>query len=177
MNRCRVLDDLSCTAAQQMHLPERCPTTSSEIVDVARHWAFVADAESDPRSRTTAAQWSVQAGDAAAASAAVDEAIACYQRAASYWDGSSAEHADTLVRLGSALASVGRLSEGNEYLQTALRLADQNRDHRVFARAALGLSASVRYTESDPQRIDELEAAIAKLGPKRWSCDPRSSRR
>lgn len=146
-------------------LAERDPTTSSEIVDVARHWAFVADADADPMARTTAAQWSVRAGDAAAASAAVDEAIACYQRAASYWDGSSDEHADTLVRLGSALASVGRLSEGNEYLQTALRLADENGDHRVFARAALALSASVRYMASDPQRIEELEAAIAKLGP------------
>ena len=35
----------------------------------------------------------------------------------------------------------------------------------MFARAALGLSASVRYTTSDPQRLQELETAIAKLDP------------
>ncbi len=144
-------------------LCDRGPALSAEIVTVARHWAFVAEA--DPLVRGTAAQWSVRAGDAASASAAIEEAIACYERAASLWDGRTAEHADTLMRLGSALSSTGRLAEGNEYLQRALRLADETGDANVFARAALGLSASVRYTFSDPQRIAELERAIVKLGP------------
>ncbi len=144
-------------------LAERGPVSSSEIVDVARHWAYVAEA--DPVARSIAAQWSVRAGDAAASSAAVDEAIACYERAASYWDGESSDHADTLVRLGSALVSIGKVAEGNEQLQRGLHLADEHGDDAVFARAALGLSASVRYSASDPQRIEELETAIAKLGP------------
>jgi tetratricopeptide (TPR) repeat protein len=69
------------------------------------------------------------------------------------------------MRLGSALVSTGRVIEGKEHLHGALRLADQTGDDVVFARAALGLSASVRYGYSDPDRVAELEAAIAKLGP------------
>ncbi len=144
-------------------LTERGAVTSAEIVDVARHWALVAEA--DREVRATAARWSVKAGDAAGSSAAVDEAIACYQRAVALWDGPSAEQADTLVRLGSAVAANGQMAEGNDYLQRGLEIAHLADDAEVFARAALGLSASVRYTLSDPQRIDELERAIAKLGP------------
>lgn len=139
------------------------PVTSSEIVNVARHWALVA--ESDPLARPTAARWSTAAGDAAAASAAVDEAIACYTRSISLFDGPTADHADALVRLGSALSATGQIIEGNDYLQRGLGLADVAGDANVFARAALGLAASVRYTQSDPQRISELERAIAKLEP------------
>lgn len=144
-------------------LAERAPESSAEIVDVARHWALVAEA--DPLVRNTAAQWSVRAGNAAALSAAVDEAIACFERAELLWDGKTEQRADTLVRLGSALASTGKLTEGNTHLQRALELADEVGNAEVFARAALGLSASVRYTFSDPVRILELEAAIKKLGP------------
>lgn len=151
-------------------LEQRDPDSSAEIVKVARHWALVA--LTDQSARAIAAQWSVRAGDAAAASAAVDEAIACYQRAQALWDGPTAEHADTLVRLGSAVASTGRLAEGNTYLEQALKLADEAGAADVFARAALGLSASVRYTFSDQQRIGELEAAIAKLGPEEMVLRP-----
>ncbi len=139
------------------------PDSSAAIVNVARHWMLVADA--DPSARSVAAQWSVRAGDAAAAAAAVDEAIACYVRAAALWDAPTAEHADTLVRLGTALASTGKLAEGNTHLEHAMKLADQAGAADVFARAALGLAASVRYTFSDAQRISELETAITKLGP------------
>ena len=144
-------------------LVDRAPTSTGEIVNLARHWAVVADA--DPLVRETAAAWSVRAGDAAAASAAVDEAIACYARAAALCDGPTAGHAQALVRLGSALTATGRMADGNEHLQRGLEYADIAGDSAVFARAALGLSASVRYTQSDPQRIAELEAAIEKLGP------------
>ena len=47
----------------------------------------------------------------------------------------------------------------------ALRVAVGTSEVAAFARAALGLSASVRYTQSDPERIHELETAIAKLDP------------
>lgn len=144
-------------------LTNRGPTTSAEIVDVARHWARVAEA--DPLVRSIAAQWSVRAGNAAAASAAVDEAIACYERAVALWDGSAPDHADALMRLGSALTSTGRIAEGKEHLLKAMQHADATGNANAYARAALGLSASVRYTFSDRERIDELEAAIAKLGP------------
>jgi transcriptional regulator with XRE-family HTH domain/tetratricopeptide (TPR) repeat protein len=150
-------------------LAERNPTTTAEIVNVERHWAFVAAA--DPSVRSTAAQWSVRAGDAAWSSAAVDEAIACYQRAAALWgsqpknEPAAAGHASALVRLGSALTSIGKVTEGNQQLQNALDLADSSGDSMVFARAALSLSASVRYGYSDPERIAQLEAAIAKLDP------------
>jgi hypothetical protein len=45
-----------------------------------------------------------------------------------------------------------------------LAIAADHGDGPTFARAALGLSASVRYSHSDPQRIAELETAIAMLG-------------
>jgi transcriptional regulator with XRE-family HTH domain/tetratricopeptide (TPR) repeat protein len=146
-----------------MALADRGPSSSAEIVDIARHWAFVAKA--DPGARATAADWSVRAGDAAAASAAIDEAIACYARAADLYDGPTSEHADALVRLGSALAAAGNVVEGNEHLQRGLHVADEAGDAAVYAKAALGLSASVRYTQSDHERIRELESAIAKFDP------------
>ncbi len=55
-------------------LGDRGPSTTPEIVDVARHWGLVA--AQDPSAGATAAAWAVRAGDAAAASAAIDEAIA-----------------------------------------------------------------------------------------------------
>jgi transcriptional regulator with XRE-family HTH domain/tetratricopeptide (TPR) repeat protein len=144
-------------------LTQCSPTTSAEIVAVARHWALVAEA--DPLARSIAARWSVNAGDAASSSAAIDEAIACYERAVLFWDEATTEQADTLVRLGSALISGGKHGEGNHHLQHALQIADCTDDAAVFARAALGLSTTVRYGQSDPERIAELEAAITKLGP------------
>jgi transcriptional regulator with XRE-family HTH domain/tetratricopeptide (TPR) repeat protein len=144
-------------------LAERAPVAAGEIVDVARHWSIVAS--EDPTARSIASRWSVRAGDAASASASIDEAIACYQRAVAIWDEPTGEYADTLVRLGSALTTVGRLIEGKEHLLRALQIAEQAEDAIVFARAALELSATVPYTQSDPARIRELEAAIIKLGP------------
>ena len=139
------------------------PVSSSQIVDVERHWAVVAEA--DPLVRDTAARWSARAGDAAASSASIDEAISCYERAASQRSEPTGEYADTLVRLGSALTAAGRLVEGKDRLLQALEIAERAGAVEVFARAALGLSASVRYASSDPERIDELEQAIAKLEP------------
>ncbi|MCB0998195.1 MAG: AAA family ATPase [Acidimicrobiales bacterium] len=144
-------------------LAERQPVAAGEIVDVARHWEVVA--ASDLAARTTAARWSARAGVAAAAAASVDEAITCFERAIATWDEPSTEFADTLVRLGSSLIAVGRLAEGKAHLTRALQVADQIGDTSAFARAALGLSASVRYTQSDPERIAELEAAIERLDP------------
>ncbi len=164
-----VYEAMSLTRRRGLHrsaatlLAERGPFSSAETVGVARHWAIVAEA--DPRARDTAAHWSVRAGDAAAASAAIDEAIACYARAADLYDGPTVERADALVRLGSALTASGQLAQGNEQLQRGLRVADEAGDAAVSARAVLGLSASVRYGHSDPDRIRELESAIAQLGP------------
>ncbi len=144
-------------------LADRNPVAAGEIVDVARHWAIVA--AGDPTARNTAARWSARAGIAASAAASVDEAIACFERAIATWDEPSSEYADTLVRLGSALMAAGNLSEGKDHLLDALRVADAAGDAAVFARGVLGLSASVRYTQSDPERIAELEDAIARLDP------------
>ena len=137
--------------------------SSSAIVDIARHWGLVAAA--DPSARNVAAEWTVRAGNAANSAAAIDEAIACYERAAALWAGSTADHADTLIRLGTAVAASGRLTEADCHFGAALRIADGIDDASLFARAALGLATSVRYGASDPDRIAELESAIARLGP------------
>jgi tetratricopeptide (TPR) repeat protein/DNA-binding XRE family transcriptional regulator len=136
---------------------------SATVVDLARHWSAVAEA--DPAARTTAARWTVRAGDAAAASAAIDDAIALYERAVVLWTGSTAQHAETLIRLGSALAATGRRAEADTNLRAALHLADGANDAALFANAVLGLSANVRYGASDPEKIELLETAIARLGP------------
>ena len=139
------------------------PTTAGEIADVARHWAIVA--ADDPSARQTAARWSIRAGAAASAAASIDEAIACFRRAIATWDEPTAEYADALDRLGSALLASGQIAEGKRHLLLALDVADRIGDATAYARAALGLSASVRYAQSDPDRIAELEVAIAKLDP------------
>lgn len=144
-------------------LAERNPGVAGEIVDVARHWSIVAD--DDPAARVTASRWSVRAGDVASASASIDEAIAWYRRATALWDEPTADYADALMRLGSALTASGDVVGGHASLTLALETADQSGSAEVFARAALGLSASVRYTQSDPARVAELEAAIARLDP------------
>lgn len=149
--------------AAAVALAERNPVASGEIVDVARHWSIVAD--DDPSARATASRWAVRAGDAASASASIDEAIAWYRRAIAMWAEPSAEYAGALMRLGSALTASGDVAGGRESLTLALETADRAGDAEVFARAALGLSASVRYGQSDPDRIAELEAAIARLDP------------
>ncbi len=151
-------------------LTDLIPDSAAQIVNVARHWAFVAQV--DPTARSVAARWSVLAGDAAAASAAVDEVIACFERALAMYDGPTAEHGDTLARLGAALTTSGKLVEGNERLRRALECAEFVGDASVFARATLGLAAGVRYGQSDPERIAELEAAIVKLGPKEMVLRP-----
>jgi tetratricopeptide (TPR) repeat protein len=107
----------------------------------------------------------VRAGDAASASAATDQAIACYQQAITLWSGSTAEHADALVRLGMALSASGRQLEADERFRSALQLAEAIDDAVLLARAALGLSATLRYGHSDPSRIAALELAIERLGP------------
>lgn len=144
-------------------LAERSNTTAAEIVQVARHWEVVAEA--DPKARTEAGQWSVLAGDAASRSAAIDEAIDCYRRAAFFFEGPTAEHADALVRFGSALSAAGRIEEGKEQLQKAFTIADLCREPTVLARAALGLSASVRYGYAEVDRVQELELAISRMDP------------
>lgn len=140
-----------------------CPSTSGEIVNLARHWSIVA--EEDPTARSTASRWLVRAGDAALASASIDEAITRYQNAITGWEEPTGEFADILVRLGSALTTNGRVADGKQHLRRALQVANQAGDAFAFARAALELSATVPYTHSDPERIAELELAIVKLGP------------
>ncbi len=133
------------------------------IFDIAHHWAVVAAA--DPHAASLAATWAVRAGDAAAASADTDEAIERYQRAAELWATQTAEHGDTLVRLGSALSASGRRSEADDRFRAALAIADAVDDARLYARAALGLAATLVYGQSDPERIGALESAVERLGP------------
>ena len=152
------------------HLGALGAESSSAIVDIARHWGLVAEA--DPFMCSVAASWAVRAGDAAISAAAIDEAIACYERAAALWSDSTVEHADTLIRLGTALAASGRVGDADRHFHAALRLADGIENPVLFTRAALGLSAAVRYGSSDPERIAELESAITRLGSREMVLRP-----
>ena len=136
---------------------------SAAVFDVARHWALVAG--SDRSASASAAQWAVRAGEAAAASADVDEAIARFEQADRLWSTGTAEQAANLISLGRALSSLGRMAEADARLRAALHFAEALGDAELFARAAIGLAAAVRYGHHDLDRINALERSIAMLGP------------
>lgn len=167
--RTTVYDTIAAARRLELHreaavlLESEHPSTNAEIAQLVRHWAEVASA--DQRAAPAAATWAVRAGDAAVAAAAIDEAIDHYQRAASLWVPSTTEHADTLIRLGAAMNSSGRRAEAEAILRQALLLADGLGDDLAYARAAIAFAAAVRYGHSDPERIDILERAVARLGP------------
>ena len=140
---------------------------AATTVDIARHWTVVATA--DPAAALSAARWAVRAGDAAAAAADIDEAITRYEQADALLAGSTTEHAETLVRLGGALAAVGRAAEADERFRRALRLAEALDDPLLQARAALGLAGTLRWPRLISSGIG-LEAAIARLGAGTTCC-------
>ena len=135
---------------------------SVPAADLARHWTAVAAV--DPSAAPTAARWAVRAGDLALAAAAADEAIARYEQASTLWSAASRGHADALVRLGTALQYRGRADEADERFRQALALALVLGDPALQARAAIGLGRRYPYWESDSDRIEILEGALAALG-------------
>ena len=135
--------------------------SDATVFDIARHWGLVAEA--DRSAAPTAARWAVLAGDAAAAAADIDEAIARYEQAVGLWGAGSRDQASTLIRIGLALSSLGRSAEADERFRAARGLAESLGETELFARAAIGLAASVRYGHHDLERIDVLERAIELL--------------
>ncbi len=139
------------------------PHDPADVARVTRHWSAVAAA--DRSAMPVAAYWTVRAGDAALAAAATEEAINRYKVAASLWSETTAEHADTLIRLGSALYSSGRTTEGDEQFRAALKLAQGLSDLGLETRAAFGLAKTLSYGEADRERVDALEGVLAHLEP------------
>ena len=144
-------------------LEETDPEDAAAVADVARHWAAVAAV--DRSAVAAAATWALRAGDAAMAAAATDEAIARYEQASTLWSASTAEHADALIRLGTALESRGRTADADERFRAALHLAEGLADANLTARAALGLSRTLAFGQVEPERIGSLERAIDGLDP------------
>jgi len=115
------------------------------VAQVARHWTVVAGI--DDAATLAAAHWSVQAGDAALASAAAKKPSPgtkvpppcglVPQRAR-----------DTLVRLGNALYSCGRGIEAEDRFREAFQLANALNDDQLVARAALGLCKAFATAKS-----------------------------
>jgi len=131
--------------------------------EIAGHWDHVV--ASDPSASATAAGWAIRAGDAAMASAAADEAIARYERAALLWSQSTAGHGDALIRLGRALRYAGRHVEADERYRQAYRLGEVLDEPEILARAALGLCEWLQYWQTDEERVAAAEKAIAACGP------------
>jgi tetratricopeptide (TPR) repeat protein len=131
------------------------------VAELARHWAEVASV--DKTASTIAAKWAVRAGDVALASAAPDEAIARYEEASSLWAVTTADHADALIRLGLALQYRGRADEGDERFRQANQLAVVLGHAELQARAAIGLGRRYAYWETDDERTQVLEDALAAL--------------
>src|SRR5204863_3776905 len=63
-------------------------------------------------------------------------------------------------------------SEADERFRAALAIADAVGDAPIYARAALGLSATLVYGRSDAERIEALESAVERLGPDEFVLRP-----
>ncbi len=137
--------------------------TDALVFDIARHWSITAAADST--AAAAAARWAVLAGDAAAAAADIDEAILRYEQADRLWGIGTREHATTLIRLGNALTALGHDTQADERYRAARHVAEGLGDVELYAQAAIGLAATVRYGHSDPERISALERAIDTLDP------------
>ena len=144
-----------------LKLTEAEPSDPEQVADVARHWAAVAAV--DGSAAAQAASWAIRAGDLAAAAAATDEAISSYERASELYSVTTAEHADALIRLGTALTSCGRGSEADERFRRAFALAAGLDDAQLMARAALGLSRHLTFGAVEPERVQALERALGHL--------------
>jgi transcriptional regulator with XRE-family HTH domain/tetratricopeptide (TPR) repeat protein len=144
-------------------LEDRWPGNPAAATDLAHHWAAVAVI--DPSTVTTAATWAVRAGDIALAAAAAEEAIAQYQQACTLWATATSGHADALIRLGLALQYRGRVEDGDARFREAIQLSIALGDPCLQARAAIGLGQRYPYWETDTERVEALEAALAGLPP------------
>ena len=142
-------------------LAETEPTDPERVADVARHWAAVAQVDSS--AAPAAAGWAIRAGDLAAAAAATDEAIASYEQASEFLSATTAEHADALIRLGTAFYSCGRSDDADERFRAAFGLAAVLDDPELMARSALGLSRRLDFGAVDAERVQALERAIGRL--------------
>ena len=151
--------DLHRRAAVELEAME--PGGEVVAADLARHWAGVSAV--DRQAAPKAAHWAVRAGNAAIAAAATEEAIASYQRAAELWSNNTAEHAATLIRLGTALYSCGRISEADAQFKAALHLAQALGDPHLQAQAAIGLARTLVMGRVDPVRVAALESALEVL--------------
>jgi transcriptional regulator with XRE-family HTH domain/tetratricopeptide (TPR) repeat protein len=134
---------------------------ASAASELARHWGVVALVDSS--AAPAAARWSVCAGDLALEAAATAEAIARYEDACKLWEESTASHADAMIRLAGACAHAGYAEQADSVYRDALRLAMSLRDPVLQARAAIGLGRRMTHWDTDRERIDLLEAALAAL--------------
>jgi hypothetical protein len=144
-------------------LQDRWPANPGTAADLAHHWAAVASV--DPSVITTAATWAIRAGDVALAAAAAEEAIAQYEQASTLWATATVGHADALIRLGQALQYRGRADDADARFREATHLAVGLGDPCLQARAAIGLGRRFPYWETDTERIEAMEAALAELPP------------
>jgi tetratricopeptide (TPR) repeat protein len=144
-------------------LEERWRDNPETATALAHHWTAVAVV--DPSAVTTAATWAVRAGDTALAAATAEEAISQYQHACALWATATSGHADALIRLGSALQHGGRVEDANARFREAIQLSIALGDPGLQARAAIGLGRRYPYWETDTERVQALEAALAGLPP------------
>ena len=133
------------------------------VYDIARHWALVA--AEDRSALDDAVRWAIRAGDAAAAAADIAEAVRRYQWAAEQWTEPTGERTALLLKLGAAHSAASDIAAADEQFWAALHLADDLGEPRLYADAAIGLAATVRFGHHDPDRINALERAIRDVPP------------
>ncbi len=135
---------------------------------LAHHYAQAAVPAADP---AKAVDYARQAGDAALAQLAHDDAVRYYRQALDLLRFSRApeddpEHIDLLIALGEAQRRAGHPAYRETLLDAAGR-ARQRRDADALARAALA-NCRVSLTSSaariDTERIEALEAALQLVG-------------
>ncbi len=131
------------------------------VYSIARHWAIVA--RDDRSAVDDAVRWTLRAGDAAAEAADISEAIRRYEWAAAHWLDPTRGRAEVLLKLGQAYNARSETAAADEQFWAALALAETLDDPRLYADAAIGLAATVRFGRHDAARIDALEQAMGAL--------------
>ncbi len=133
---------------------EEAPPERRSVESLAYHWWSAAD-------RERAAAYNEQAGDAAAALHAHDDAIAFYERAAESAGGEAARHARLLEKIADRRVALAQYAEAlTAYEQAADRYgtaAETDAEARCRVRASLQ-----SYTLGRPEPARELEAMLAR---------------
>ena len=133
----------------------------SRLADLAHHFAAAASLEDSDR----ALRYNVQAGEAALAALAFDQAAAHFQTALEVGPASAEARAEIWLQLGEASYEAGEAVRALDAFSQAAEFATARGDAELLARAAVGFEqACSAPVITDRGAVELLERAAAALG-------------